>query len=159
LYSLQTVIETLAAKRAELGIAPAPPASAEAITAFEKAYQLTIPTDIKAFYQFCNGFETNDFLFRVLPLEEIVNELQEYDHGVVGSKFVFAEYMIYSDAWQILLTAKAVSGYQIINANHGTDKQVVLTDSIADFIIRYLIEGGVFGEHGLLTWYEEVAEM
>lgn len=157
MYTIQTVIETLAARKKEFTITLGLPASEASIMAFEKAYQLVIPPEIKAFYEFCNGFETYDFLFRVLSLEEIVNELEEYGNGIIENRFVFAEYMVYSDMWEVSLTADTVSGYQITNANHGTANHVVLTDSIMDFIIRYLNEDGVFGERGLLAWYEEVA--
>lgn len=151
----QTVIQKIQERLDEFGIVLNPPATTAAIEEFERVYGLTIPADILSFYSYCNGFEALTDFFNVLSLEEITREQINYQTGIVGREFIFAEYMIYSDSWNIRLTPNGHFEYEIINSNHGTDEVVVLTNSLADFIVRYLDGNGVFGDEGLYAWYEQ----
>lgn len=49
-----------------------PPATRPQIRDFEAILKTPLLADLQEFYLFCNGFDTLDFLFRVLPLENIV---------------------------------------------------------------------------------------
>ena len=72
----------------ELEIVFNPPAKAEELKELEKSVQQSLPKDIIEFYHLCNGLETNDFLFRILPIKEIL----EYKDELPSSSFYFAEY-------------------------------------------------------------------
>ena len=106
-----------------------------------------IPTEISDFYSFCNGFETLDYLFRVIPLQEALQSVQRSS----DKKIDFAEYMIYSDTWTLEILNE--EQYVITNANHKTGK-VILTNSIPEFLEKYFDGQGLFGENGLYKWYE-----
>jgi len=64
-----------------------PPASEQDLTNFERLLHCQLPDDFKALYLFCNGFESADYLFRIIPLDEIGDELVGYK----PNQFVFAE--------------------------------------------------------------------
>jgi hypothetical protein len=125
-----------------------PPVPEELIKKFEKYLGFTLPGDFKTFYSFCNGFEMDsDDIFRMIDIEEII------DHKNIDKKaktFHFAEYMTYSDMWTLKYMGEGE--YKIVNFGI-TD--TVLTDSVAEFLTRYL-EGGVFEERGLIDWHEEI---
>ncbi|MBO2011132.1 SMI1/KNR4 family protein [Hymenobacter negativus] len=153
--NFDTLIQKALGRQTLLGIQLNPPATTDVIAAFEKTFEITLPDELQSFYRQCNGFETDDVLFRVIPLEEAIRELEEYNNGVKGSAFTFAEYMIYSDVWMVRLKPEIADAYEIINQNHGTEPIIVLTDSILEFIIRYAESGGDFGDEGLYKWFEE----
>jgi hypothetical protein len=94
-----------------------------------------LPPDLIEFYTFCNGFDTYDHLFRLVPIAEAV----DYKHELKDNTFHFAEYMIYSDQWLIRL--QEGGGYEIINDDHGTQTMTVQTTSILKFLEIYLTEG------------------
>ena len=64
--------------------------------------------------------------------------------------------MIYSDAWVIELNKSGE--YTIKNGNHDLNQLMVLTNSISEFLERYLKGDGIFGEKGLYNWIEEINE-
>lgn len=76
-----------------LGITLNAPCKDKDLADLESKLNCTLPPDLIDFYTFCNGFETYDFLFRVIPLAEAV----DYRSELKGNTFHFAEYMIYSD--------------------------------------------------------------
>jgi hypothetical protein len=124
-----------------------PPAPEEMITKLEKHLGFALPGDFKTFYSFCNGFEMNsDDDFRMIDIEEII------DHTIdkKAKTFHFAEYMTYSDMWTLKYFGEGE--YKIVNFGI-TD--TVLTDSLAEFLTRYL-EGCVFEKGGLIDWHEEI---
>jgi hypothetical protein len=61
--------------------------------------------------------------------------------------------MIYSDSgrWKF----KGLNDYYITNSNHETEDTIRLTNSIFEFLNRYVNGGGVLGEKGLCNWYDE----
>ena len=152
---LEDVIQKLLDSQEKLGIEFNQPADDASIAAFNTAFKLTLPDELVRLYKFTNGFATLDALFRITPLDECIRELMQYDNGVRGSEFVFAEYMIYSDTWKVRLKPNNPELYDIINQNHETEAAVILTNSVADFLNRYLEGGGVFGDEGLYKWFEE----
>ena len=141
-------------KMKSLGISLSPPATAEDIAKLEIAVNQKLPQEIKDYYSYCNGLNTDDWLFNLLSIEQILY----YKSELETSEFYFAEYMIYSDSWNIKLESE--DNFSITNSNHGTGTQLVLTDSIYEFLDRYLNSDGVFSaETGLLKWYEEKTKL
>ncbi|OQP67175.1 hypothetical protein A3860_02100 [Niastella vici] len=148
--TITDVIERIQNQRVQLGITLYPKASPEDIVAFEVIRQIKLPDDFKTFYSFCNGFESEEDLFRIIPLHEIIEK------GSCGylereKDFHFAEYMIYCDMWSISINDKNKS-YSIYNNN---GKVAVLTNSLAEFLNIFL-DGGVFD--GLYKWQEEIKQ-
>lgn len=137
------VLSTLKASLSQTDITPYPSASEPLIQQFEQEMNLVLPADFKTFYSFCNGFESEKDMFRMIPLEEIL----EYQHELQPQQFYLAEVLIYSDTWEVELTNQP-SGYRIHNTG------ATLTDSLAVFLNRFL-HGGVYQKHGLYNWREE----
>jgi hypothetical protein len=155
MMNIDAVIQKIHEKQHEFKIQLNPPVNASTIAEFESAFELILPNELQAFYKFANGFDTYDFMFRIIPLEDAIEELVKYNHGVKSSEFPFAEYMIYSDTWTVRLKRGNPDAYEIINRNHGTESAVILTDSIVEFVVRYINGGGIFGDDGLYEWFEE----
>ena len=122
-----------------------PGASEQLIQQFEREMNFTLPADFKTFYAFCNGFESAEDMFRIIPLEEML----EYKDELPPKQFYLADYMIYSGTWEVEIGISVTDNYQIF------DRGVVLTNSLAVFINRFL-QGGVFEKQGLYSWEEEV---
>jgi hypothetical protein len=83
----------------KLGITFNAPCSDEDLADLELKLSYPLPPDLIEFYTFCNGFNTDDLLFRVIPVHEAV----DYKSELANNIFHFAEYMIYSDQWLIQL--------------------------------------------------------
>lgn len=146
---MKNMLHLLVGKGRDLEVTLNPPATEKELESLKEALGQELPKDIFDFYSCCNGIETLDFIFRVLPIDEIL----KYKNELGGSSFYFAEYMIYSDTW--IITLKGKEEYVITNNNHGADKTVELTESLLEFIDRYS-RGGVFETNGLCDWYEEI---
>ncbi|MDQ0637473.1 hypothetical protein QF042_001038 [Pedobacter sp. W3I1] len=119
----------------KLGITLNDPCSDEDLADLESKLSFPLPLDLIDFYKFCNGFETDDYLFRIVPIAEAV----DYRSELKSNTFYFAEYMIYSDQWLIQL--REGGQYEIINDNHGSQDMTVQTTSILKFLEIYLTEG------------------
>jgi len=133
-----------------LGVSLNPPATTEEINKLEVAVGQKLPQEITDFYSYCNGFETEDWLFNLLSIEQILY----YKSELETSDFYFAEYMIYSDTWELKLESS--NSFSISNSNHGAEPQIVLTNSIYEFLDIYLNSDGVLsGDNGLYKWFEE----
>jgi hypothetical protein len=128
--------------KAQLGITLYPPTSNKEIEDFENSIKIKLPEDIKTFYKFCNGFESNEDMFRIIPLEEILSSWEDY----TGSDFYIAEYMVYCDIW--IFSTIGDNNYKIC-----THDKTILTDSFTEFLHRFII-GGVFEKAGLYDWAE-----
>jgi len=136
--AITDIIERIQKERVQLGITLYPQASPDEIVAFEVIRQIKLPDDFKTFYRFCNGFESEEDLFRIIPLYEIIE--RGFSGHLEGEKdFHFAEYMIYSDLWSLSINDK-YNSYSIYN---NTGKVVVLTNSLSEFLNIFL-DGGVF---------------
>ncbi|MDI9312061.1 MAG: SMI1/KNR4 family protein [Limnohabitans sp.] len=122
-------------------------ASDNAIELFEKS-KLNLPQDFKVLYKFCNGFETDQDLFRFIPLNEII-ENGEDDYCISKTSFHFAEYMIYSDRWTVEINPNDVDNYKIYNK---ADNIVYLTNSLAEFLCVF-INKGIY--EGFYEWREK----
>ncbi|GAB2833218.1 SMI1/KNR4 family protein [Ferruginibacter profundus] len=124
-------------------------ATAEEIAHFETIKNIQLPDDFRIFYSFCNGFETNDFMFRIIPLYEIIDNIPDR-HLIKKQDFHFAEYMIYSDMWTLSIAPDDKNSYAIYNKMNNV---VTLTNYLAEFL-KVFITGGVFD--GLYTWRERI---
>ncbi|KAA5535049.1 SMI1/KNR4 family protein [Taibaiella lutea] len=144
---LEFLLEKYKKQSIELGIALNPPATIEEIKTFEERVNIKLPFEIKEFYLTANGFETLDYLFRIIPLEEI----SEYKAELPSNRIYFAEYMIYSDTWEINISEDS---YQIINNDHSSSADIIFSNSIFEFIDKYLDGNGIFGERGIF-WQQE----
>ena len=115
----------------------------------EQCYGIVFPEDIKLFYKFTNGFETDEHLFNIISLDSMIQEKEEY-----GAKSPYiAEYLIYSDMWG--LDVNSVDGsYTIFNDNQH-DENVVLTNSLAEFLECFLKNGLL----GLIKWGERMRNL
>lgn len=129
-----------------------PPATDELISEFENKLNLQLPNDIKMFYKFCNGFELNEDMLRIIPLEEIVDDLNIKEYR--PNHFFISEYLIYSDVWEIEIDDREYRRYKIFNIDQNKER-IILTNTFADFVARVL-RGSVFDDAGLYKWQQEI---
>jgi len=61
----------------------------------EHTYGITLPEDFKIFYRFSNGFEIDEDMLNMIPLEEMVSNKDS------DKRISVAEYMIYCDVWEL----------------------------------------------------------
>lgn len=112
----------------------------------ESAYGIILPDDFKTFYRFSDGFETLEDIFNMIPLAEII------DNQKNSKAFSIAEYMIYSDTWDLEIDPVDRNKYEIVNTGFD-NKKVLLTNSLAEFI-QGVLKDGVHGEGGLYYMLE-----
>jgi len=130
-----------------VGIELSKPATENEIDFFENS-KIKLPQDFKTLYKFSNGFETDEDLFRLIPLNEII-ENGEDDYCISDTSFHFTEYMIYSDMWTVEISPNNIEDYKIYNK---ADNVVYLTNSLAEFICVF-INKGIYD--GLYEWREK----
>lgn len=80
------LIEIIKAKKVELGISLYPPASLADILHFEERMGIELPADIKSFYLFADGFESEEDMFRIIPLAEIIDNEKDRKQSNGGSE-------------------------------------------------------------------------
>ena len=139
------IIQRLKNEGHKFGIVLNPPVSESELIDFENELQIDLPSDIVEFYKECNGFESDDHLFRIIPLREIIENKNEFESGT----FSFAEYLIYADTWDIKLNVDNSNVYKVVNCNHKTNEPIEIWDSLHLFLDKYLDGTGLFGERGL----------
>jgi len=147
--TIQDIIQIIRQSKDELGITLYAPASSIQIENFEKELNLILPDEIKQFYKFSNGFESAEDIFRIIDLEEILEQKEHYK----TNQFYIAEYMIYSDMWEVVINPIA-NNYSIQEASFKT----TLTSSFAEFLDRFL-KGGIFETGGLYDWKEHIKSL
>lgn len=145
--TVSDIILTLQTHHKAYGIALYPAATITEINYKERLLNIKLPDDLKTFYQFCNGFESAEDLFRIIPLEELSRNEEE-------AFFYIAEYLIYSDTWNIEINPDDNNDY-IILYDIGDSRVVSLTSTFAEFLSRFLA-GGVFEKDGLYEWRKEI---
>lgn len=145
--TIKEIVNAIERKHRADGIVLNPPNASYEIESFERTIGFVLPADFKEFYSICNGLECDEDIFRIMPLEEIL----EYERYRGKDWFDFAEYMIYSDAWALRRCANGV--YELCNT---TVTEIVLTSSLREFLQRFLT-GGVFGNGGLYDWQKELS--
>jgi hypothetical protein len=146
------IITKIQRDKIDLGITLYDKASLSDISSFEQTMSLTLPDDIKTFYSFCNGFESAEDMFRIIPLNEIIEyKSNGGDTYLVEKKdFYIAEYMIYCDMWTLSVSEQNNNEYYIYNK---VDNVITLTHSFAEFLDVFLTDG-VF--NGLYNWREKI---
>jgi len=147
--TINEAIDLLKAYNGPLGLTLHSGASEKLISEVEKAYGITLPDDFKALYRFTDGFETLEDIFNMIPLSEIIdNSKKEHELWI-------AEYMIYSDMWELEIDVEDPNDYVILSGDSEGERNVILTKSLAEFIARFL-KGGVFEIGGLYAWRAEI---
>jgi hypothetical protein len=129
-----------------------PGATEKLLKYFEEAMKVILPPDIKEFYSFSNGFESDEDLFRMIPLEEIMEDWRCKADG--DGQFYFSEYLIYSDLWGIDLNVNQKACYYIFYSVSEQQK-LPMTDSLANFLDCFL-KSGVYGKDGLYDWVNSI---
>jgi len=142
--TIEEIIQTIGERKDELGITLYAPASSIEIKAFEESLKIILPEDVKQFYKFSNGFESAEDIFRIIDLEEILDQKKKYK----PNQFYIAEYMVYCDMWEIDIDP-------IINNYSIQSGETILTNSFAEFLVRFLT-GGVFESNGLYDWKDQI---
>ncbi len=116
------------------------------IKLFEQS-KMYLPDDIKQFYKFCNRFYSNEDMFRIIPLQEIIDNGED-EYLLNKTSFHIGEYMIYCDMWTIDINPNDRNDYTIYQK---IDKPIILTKSFAEFLEKF-INGGVY--EGLYSYAE-----
>lgn len=157
--SILATLQQIQEERRERGFTIFDIAPQSALTDIEQELGRKLPIEIHAFYSQCGGFWDDEDLFRILSPVDILEEVR---HARVAHpvrlRFPIADYMIFSDTWDLLLDKQDSEIYYIVNNNHKTEEDVVLTSSLTEFIDRFLAEG-VFGKgenDGLYGWREAI---
>lgn len=143
------VIRTLKNGNHNQAVTLKPGASESDILIFEQQMNLQLPTELREFYEFSNGFETEELMFQILPLEEILKQKNEYNKD----EFHIAEYMIYSDVWTLRVDNQT-GELSIYNSDHSSRDWMFLTNSFSEFLTRFLNKG-LLEENGLYDWVNE----
>ncbi|MEM7367703.1 MAG: SMI1/KNR4 family protein [Bacteroidota bacterium] len=160
---MSDIIQRIDREQQSLNITLYGEASDADILHFEQRTGISLPDDFKTLYRYSNGFEVGDDLFRILPLENVQDEL------MIGEReFYFADYLVFCDVWRVVIELKDPNKYSIlydigiekikeqINANQSQlrllYKSVALTQSLAQFL-QVLFDAGVFD--GLYDWGEK----
>jgi hypothetical protein len=152
--TITNIIERIKAEQTELGITLFAPASAKEILDFENIMGVKLPEDLVKFYSFSNGFESEEDIFRIIPLDEMIDNLKDGDTYTAGpNDFHIAEYMIYSDMWTININAANSEDYKIYNK---AENVITLTNSFCEFLDIFLNDG-VF--EGLYNWREKIERL
>jgi hypothetical protein len=148
--TIADLIEVIRVNKIELGITLYRPASLADILHFEERMGIELPADIKRFYLFADGFESEEDMFRIIPLAEIIDNEKDRNNQTAWAKdFHIAEYLVYCDMWTLHIHPDNPNDYLIYTG----DPVTKLTNSFSDFLNVFL-EGGVFA--GLYAWKEYI---
>lgn len=124
--------------------------SDDLISDVETTLCIQLPDAVKQFYKFSNGLETDEYMFNIIKLEDIIENKIRWKE----SELFIAEILIYSDTWHLEVDQLNSADYTIFNTNEYGEK-ITLTKSFVEFLQR-VVEGGVFGERGLYSWSNEI---
>lgn len=143
--TLLEVLNYIKDNSVNIGIQLNKPATDDEIEIFGKQ-KVKLPEDFKLLYKCCNGFETDHDLFRLIPLDEIIENSLDKSYLTNENSFHFTEYMIYSDMWSVDINHDNIDDYKIYNK---TGNVVYLTNSLAEFLCVF-INKGIYD--GLYEW-------
>ena len=124
------------------------PATENDIDFFERRKKIKLPNDFKTLYKFSDGFETDEDLFRLIPLSEITDNGKD-NYCINDTSFHFTEHMIYSDMWTVEISPNDFENYKIYSKK---DDIVYLTNSLAEFLCVF-INKRIY--EGLYEWREK----
>ena len=144
--TIEDVISRINADKDVLGITLYDGATYNDIKWFEQFQNLMLPNEVKIFYSFCNGFESEEDMFRIIPLSEAA----EHVNNLKANQYYIAEYMIYCDAWILEFDQENPENYSIVSVRRNGE-YLTLTHSFIEFL-TYFLNGGVFEENGLYEW-------
>ncbi|UAY53043.1 SMI1/KNR4 family protein [Ferruginibacter albus] len=144
---LTDVLRYIKSNSLNIGVHLNKPATDIEIETFEDI-KMALPDDFKLLYKFSNGFETEHDLFRLIPLEEIIESKLNKNYLANDNSFHFTEYMIYSDMWSVDISKENINDYCIYNK---AEDVVYLTNSLAEFLCVF-INKGIYD--GLYEWRE-----
>ena len=125
-----------------------PPASDELIAEVESFFNITLPDDIKQFYKFANGFESDEDMFGIVPLNDMIENKKRW----IDSDLYIAEWLIYGTTWSLETNQ---NDYHINSLDDGNEPHFILTKSFPEFLNRF-INGGLFEKGGMYDWNNEV---
>jgi hypothetical protein len=125
-----------------------PGANEALINKMEDTYSIALPDDFKTLYRFTDGFEIDEDIFNMIPLEEMIGRRK------ADKPIWIAEYLIYSDMWGLEINPSDPDDYSIFGGDLDKEK-IILTNSLGEFIGRFL-KGGVFETGGLYHWKDEI---
>ena len=148
--SIADLIERIKQNKASLGITLYEPASEAELLALERLKGVRLSAEIRAFYQFSDGFESAEDLFRIIPINEIFTNDRLDKYVDAPHDFHIAEYLIYCDMWTVSIDPLDAESYTIYNK---VNESITLTNSFTDFLEMFLSKG-VFGDGGLYDWRE-----
>jgi hypothetical protein len=126
------------------GITVRPPASLEAIRAFESKYNVVVPDDMRAYFLAVDGMQDeldpgmNRFwpLEMVKPVEEELSERHK-DRLAYPGCFVFVDHCIWCLAWAVRLSKESSSGPVVqVTASEIPGRQIA--PSFTAFVEMYL---------------------
>ena len=146
--TLSSILDFIRDNSNQLGIHSISGASDNEIEHFEQN-KMVLPDDFVILYKFSNGFETDQDIFRLIPLDEILNNEKD-DYLISDNSFHFTEYMIYSDIWTVDINPQNKNDYRIYNK---ADDIVFLTNSMTEFLATF-INKGIY--EGLYQWRENI---
>jgi len=115
----------------------------------EKKLNIVLPPELVEFYTYSNGLQGDDFIFNIIPLEDVVKETDE-----IGQYLVFAEYLIYSETCALEIDPHDPTKYRFFYTwrtnSEGEIERNYFADSIFDFITLYSKKGtfGIFNSEG-----------
>jgi cell wall assembly regulator SMI1 len=121
-------------------------ASKNQIEAVENAYNIKLPDDIRQFYEFTDGFISDEDMFSIIPLNDVIWNKEQRNY----KELYIAEFMIYCDAWELIVNPDSNNDYKITTIDN-TNDNIVLTNSFVEFLRRFLI-GGLYEKDGLYDW-------
>jgi hypothetical protein len=115
-----------------------PGIDAERLLKIENALKVKLPQELRDFYQLTNGIEGEDFIFNIIPFDE-VDVLNDGN----GKYLIFAEYLIYSDTFGVELDESNPNKYRIFNwtGDANSLQRKYKTDSVVAFIKQYCEKG------------------
>ncbi len=106
----------------------------------EEIFGGKLTEDINYFYKNINGIESNDdYCFRIVPLNEVIDfYLDNENHG-----FVFAEYLIYCDLWELEIsgTENKIISYVPDKENKEILYRVTWSENFTEFLNLYFERG------------------
>jgi hypothetical protein len=148
--SIRAIITRLEREAVALGITCYPGATPNELAQAEATLGFALPADIRELYGFCNGFESAEDLFRIVPLAEAIS----YRSDVGPNQLEIAEYLVYSDTWTLEVAPTGPADYRIFGADSNS-RRLDLTNSLSEFLDVFL-NHGVFGPRGLYDWHEAI---
>lgn len=125
-----------------------PAATQSLLDSFEDEAKSVLPMDFKTLYSFSNGFESAEDLFRIIPLDELMDSWRSENRA--DGQFYFAEYLIYSDLWGVKLGEERKDDYSIYYPE-SEQRKLFMTSSLAEFLSCFL-DAGIYGKNGLYDW-------